>query len=132
MPSFSEASARRLAQCDPRLQRLFNEVIKHFDCTVITGHRGKAEQEEMVRTGRSKVHWPDGKHNTVPSLAADVAPYPIDWEDRERFTLFAGFVKGLAVSMGIKIRWGGDWDGDTEVLDNGFDDLPHFELLDAA
>lgn len=132
MPSFSEASARRLAQCDPRLQRLFNEVIKHFDCTVITGHRGKAEQEEMVRTGRSKVHWPDGKHNTVPSLAADVAPYPIDWEDRERFTLFAGFVKGLAVSMGIKIRWGGDWDGDTEVLDNGFDDLPHFELMDAA
>lgn len=132
MPSFSEASARRLAQCDPRLQRLFNEAVKHFDCTVITGHRGKAEQEEMVRTGRSKVHWPDGKHNTVPSLAADVAPYPIDWEDRERFTLFAGFVKGLAVSMGIKIRWGGDWDGDTEVLDNGFDDLPHFELMDAA
>lgn len=132
MPSFSEASARRLAQCDPRLQRLFNEVIKHFDCTVITGHRGKAEQEEMVRTGRSRVCWPDGKHNTVPSLAADVAPYPIDWEDRERFTLFAGFVKGLAVSMGIKIRWGGDWDGDTEVLDNGFDDLPHFELMDAA
>ena len=132
MPSFSEASARRLAQCDPRLPRLFNEAVKHFDCTVITGHRGKAEQEEMVRTGRSKVHWPDGKHNTVPSLAADVAPYPIDWEDRERFTLFAGFVKGLAVSMGIKIRWGGDWDGDTEVLDNGFDDLPHFELMDAA
>ena len=30
--------------------------------------------------------------------------------------------------MGLKIRWGGDWDNDTEVKDTGFKDLPHFEL----
>ena len=30
--------------------------------------------------------------------------------------------------MGIPVRWGGDWDDDTEVKDTGFKDLPHFEL----
>ena len=48
--------------------------------------------------------------------------------DRERQTLFAGFVLGVANQMGIKLRWGGDWDQDFEVQDNKFDDFPHFEL----
>jgi len=30
--------------------------------------------------------------------------------------------------MGLKIRWGGDWDMDTQTKDNKFDDLVHFEL----
>jgi hypothetical protein len=29
----------------------------------------------------------------------------------------------------LKLRWGGDWDMDTEVKDNKFDDLVHFELV---
>ena len=33
-----------------------------------------------------------------------------------------------ALGMGIKLRWGGDWDGDWQTRDNTFDDLPHFEL----
>ena len=35
-----------------------------------------------------------------------------------------------AKSMGIDIRWGGDWDRDTEVRDNKFDDLVHFEIVE--
>jgi hypothetical protein len=57
-----------------------------------------------------------------------VVPYPIDWDDRERFHLFSGFVLGIARSMGIKLRWGGDWNMNFEVDDNNFDDFPHFEL----
>ena len=30
--------------------------------------------------------------------------------------------------MGIDLIWGGDWDGDTDLKDNAFDDLVHFEL----
>lgn len=30
--------------------------------------------------------------------------------------------------MGVTLRWGGDWDSDTEVNDNSFDDLVHFEI----
>ena len=61
-------------------------------------------------------------------MALDVCPYPIDWNDKDRFYNFAGLVKGIAISMDIKIRWGGDWDGDNDLKDQTFFDLPHFEL----
>ena len=129
MPSFSNKSKSKLDTCDERLQRVLNEVIKTFDCTVLEGHRTESRQNEMLRTGKSKLAYPHSKHNLLPSNAVDVAPYPIDWNDRERFTYFAGYVKGIAESMNIKLRWGGDWDSDWKVKDNNFDDLPHFEIL---
>lgn len=110
------------------LQKVFHEVLKLCDHTILTGHRGREEQNEMYRTGKSQVMYPNGKHNSIPSKAVDAAPYPIDWKDRERATLFAGIVLGVAHNMGIEIRWGGDWDGDFQVKDNNFDDLWHFEL----
>ena len=129
MPSFSDKSLAKLATCDPRLQRVFHEVVRNFDCTILEGHRDKERQNRMVEEGKSQVRWPDGKHNTVPSMAVDVTPYPIVWDDRERQTLFAGFVLATAKAKDIDLRWGGDWDRDTEVRDNTFDDLVHFELV---
>ena len=131
MPRFSSASRARLESCHDDIQRVFHEVIKHFDCTILEGHRSESKQNRMVEEGKSQVRWPDSRHNALPSRAVDVAPFPIDWNDRERFSLFAGFVLGTAKAMGITLRWGGDWDMDTEVGDNSFDDLPHFELTDA-
>jgi peptidoglycan L-alanyl-D-glutamate endopeptidase CwlK len=128
MPHFSERSMKKLETCDPSLQTLFNEVIKNFDCTVLCGHRGEEEQNEAYHSRRSKKPWPQSKHNKLPSDAVDVAPYPINWNDEERFYYFAGYVQGVASQMGIKIRFGGDWDSDTEVDDQDFNDLPHFEL----
>lgn len=130
MPSFGKRSRTALATCDERLQKLFNEVIKHIDCSVLEGHRNEDKQNEYFKEGKSKLKFPDGRHNANPSNAVDVTPYPVDWADRERQTLFAGFVMGVARSMGIGIRWGGDWDGDFLVQDNKFDDFPHFELTD--
>ena len=128
MPKFGSRSRGRLGSCHPNLQRVFNKVVKDFDCTVLCGHRGKEDQNKAFEEGRSKVKYPNGRHNAKPSNAVDVAPYPVDWEDRERFSYFAGFVLATAKSMGIELRWGGDWDMDYEVSDNVFDDLPHFEL----
>ena len=128
MPRFGGTSKRRLDTCEKDLQLLFNEVIKEFDCSIICGHRGEKAQNEAFERGNSKAKYPKGRHNANPSRAVDVAPYPIDWSDRERFTYFAGFVKGVASQMGIYIIWGGDWDNDTDLKDNGFDDLFHFEL----
>ena len=128
MAKFGRTSVSRLDTCDKSLQNLFNEVVKHFDCSILVGHRGEKEQNEAFDKGNSQVRWPKGKHNSNPSTAVDVAPYPIDWEDRERFTYFAGFVKGIAANTGISLRWGGDWDNDTDLKDNKFDDLVHFEL----
>ena len=128
MPRFGTKSRGRLSSCHPDLQKVFNQVIKEIDCSILCGQRGEKEQNKAFDEGRSKVRFPDGRHNANPSNAVDVAPYPIDWEDRERFHLFAGYVLGIADSMGIRLRWGGDWDRDWTVKDNKFDDLPHFEI----
>tara|TARA_Y100000004_G_scaffold46150_2_gene50662 strand:+ start:2635 stop:3030 length:396 start_codon:yes stop_codon:yes gene_type:complete len=126
---FGKRSRKNLETCDQRLQNILNEVIKYVDCTVIEGHRSETRQNELFDQGKTKVKYPNGRHNKYPSLAVDVVPYPIDWKDRERMTLFAGFVKGIAKGMyNIDLRWGGDWDSDFEVQDNRFDDFPHFEI----
>ena len=130
MPRFGKRSRGNLATCDERLQKVFNEVIKNVDCSVIEGHRSKERQNKLYDEGKTKVRYPNGRHNAKPSNAADVVPYPIDWEDRERFHLFAGYVLGVARGMGITLRWGGDWNMNFEVDDNKFDDFPHFELTD--
>ncbi len=128
MPRFSGTSRRKLETCDVDLQHLFNEVIRHFDCTIVWGHRGEEEQDKAFQGGYSKLQWPDSKHNKKPAHGIDVVPCPIDWEDVDRFRYFAGFVMGMAAAMGIRIVWGGDWDRDTDLSDQTFDDLAHYEL----
>lgn len=137
MPRFSEASQARLATCHPDLQWVFNTVIERFDCTIVQGHRSVEEQQELYAQGRTKpgriVTQIDGitkksKHNYHPSMAVDVVPYPVDWADRERMIFFAGYVIGVADELGVDLRWGGDWNQNTDLSDNNFDDLPHFEI----
>jgi peptidoglycan L-alanyl-D-glutamate endopeptidase CwlK len=134
MPTFSSQSLDKLSTCHPDLQTLFHEVIKYFDCTVLEGFRDKEAQDKAYREGKSKVQWPNGNHNELPSLAVDVAPYPIDWKDTSRFYFFAGRVMGIAEMLKQQgrithdIRYGGDWNGDTQVKDNKFSDLVHYEL----
>ena len=80
--------------------------------------------------------YPDSKHNAEPSLAVDLTPYPVDWNDREAFTYLAGWFMAVARMKGYKVRWGGDWNGTDgnrggrSLKDNSFDDLGHFELMD--
>ena len=128
MPRFGSRSRKALATADPKLQEVFNEVIKHVDCSVLEGHRSQERQDKLFEEGKTKVKYPNGRHNANPSRAVDITPYPVDWDDRERQTLFAGFVLGVARGMGITLRWGGDWDMDFQVMDNRFDDFPHFEI----
>jgi peptidoglycan LD-endopeptidase CwlK len=130
MPFFSDRSKKALESCDIRLQTLFNEVIKHVDCTILCGHRNQEDQEHAFEMGTSKVHFPNSRHNTFPSKAVDVALCPIDWKDEKSFVYFAGFVQGIAAMLNIKIRSGVDWDGDFQLKDENFFDGPHFELID--
>ena len=130
MNYWSAASAARLATCDPRLVDIFDHVLQIADCSVLAGHRNKVIQNQLCDAGKSQVRWPHSKHNIVPSRAIDITPFPINWGDRERMTLFAGIALGVADAKGINLRWGGDWDRDFQVVDNSFDDLVHFELLE--
>jgi peptidoglycan LD-endopeptidase CwlK len=133
MPSFSQRSKDRLATCHPDLIKLFNAVVKKHDCTILEGVRSDARQRELFAAGKSKLDGSPGhrsKHQpTIEgwSRAVDVAPYPIDWKDRERFIHFAGIVLGYAESMGIDLRIGADWSGDG-IFTESFFDAPHVEL----
>jgi hypothetical protein len=128
MPKFGESSLKNLSTCHPNLQRLANEVIKYVDHTITCGHRGQAEQDKAFAEGKSKLKWPNGEHNKLPSMAIDIAPYPIDWNDAEAFTLLAGVYYGVACMLGIKICLGIDWDGDFKTTEHKFKDRPHIEL----
>ena len=127
---FSASSKRHLSTCDERLQHLFNKVIKHHDSTNICGHRNEAAQTLAFESAKSKLQWPDSNHNALPSKAVDVMPYSINWFNYQQSAHFAGYVLGVAEEMGIKLRWGGDWDRDGQLQDQRFKDYPHFELVD--
>ncbi len=148
MPHWGRASAHRRRTLTKNLQKLFDAVVRRYDCAIIEGHRGEEAQERAFRTGRSQVRWPGGKHNSFPSKAGDVAPYPVNWGgpllrktpdgkilglNQEnlrallRFYHFAGYVQGMGDGMGIPVRWGGDWDQDFDLFDQSFMDLVHFE-----
>ena len=130
MPKYSEKSKENLSQCNEKLQMVFNKVVEYYDCTIIKGHRNQEEQHRAFLSGNSKLDWPHGKHNRTPSDACDAAPYPVNYSDIKGLHFFAGFVIAIALSMGVKLRWGGDWDGDFDLKDNKFNDLVHFETID--
>lgn len=138
MPSFSRSSRLKLATCHPDLQRIMEEVVKFYDCTILEGSRERIRQELLYTQGKTKVKYPDSKHNLTPSMAADVAPYPIDWsgaaKNMARYYYLAGCIRGISSRLkeqGVithEVRFGGDWDSDDFFDDNSFDDLVHFEL----
>jgi peptidoglycan L-alanyl-D-glutamate endopeptidase CwlK len=83
---------------------------------VLCGHRGQEAQDTAFKQGASKLKWPNSKHNKTPSLAVDIAPYPVNWQDHKAFEAQRSEVLSLASELGIRIRvisW----------------DLPHFELI---
>jgi len=94
---------------------------------VIEGFRREKRQNELFRSGHSKLPFPQSKHNIQPAEAVDIAPLPLDWQDRDRFMCLAGAMWQASQRLGVALRWGGDWnragDGNT-----GFDDLGHYEL----
>ena len=49
------------------------------------------------------------------------------WKDWSRLYYFAGQVEMLAKFLKIKIRYGGNWDGDMDLKDQNFYDGVHFE-----
>lgn len=127
MPKFGKESLKRLATCDTALQRICMESIKYVDFTILEGHRGKELQDLYFSQGKSKLKWPHGEHNSTPSRAVDVAPWPIDWNDIRRFNRLLSFIQGVGFGMGIPTRIGGDWNSDF-IFNDSWNDWPHIEL----
>jgi peptidoglycan L-alanyl-D-glutamate endopeptidase CwlK len=137
MPKFSQTSKNRLLTVHPDLRVLFGHVIQGCDCTIVCGHRDKEDQDRAYAEGKSKLKYPNSKHNKVPSEAVDAAPYEktgIDWS-KSQMLFFAGYVKGIADQLyqsGVishRIRLGADWNENNDIDDETFIDACHFELI---
>ena len=131
MPKLGKRSLSRLMGVDPRLVTLCHAVVKDFDITIIEGLRDLETQKKYVKEGKSKTL----KSKHLEGRAIDIAPYPVDWDNLARFDFLAGMMYAYANMMGVKIRWGGDFDQDLMFGTKGktkgketFKDLVHFEL----
>ena len=122
MPRFGRASRANLSTAVSDLQKIFNLAVKEFDCSVLVGHRGKKQQNEAFDGGFSTKRYPNSKHNKRPSQAVDVVPYPVDWNDLDRYRELACIVFGIASRLGIRVRCGGLFKGK-------FKDYPHWEVI---
>ena len=126
MYKFGKRSRERLRGVDVKLVNVLNELIKMMDVPIIEGLRSAERQEELLAKGATKVKY--SKH--MEGKAVDLAPYPIDWENRDGFYYMGGMIRGIAKQMGVNIRFGGDWNSDGDTKDNSFDDLVHVEIKD--
>lgn len=135
MIKLGKLSLEQLETCDFRLQdlihRVASEAPSHLDFSVLCGYRNQADQTMAYLRGNSKAQWPNSKHNRSPSLAVDLAPYPIDWNDTYRFARLMGFVECIAwqMKLGERIRFGHDFNGNGRH-DDKFVDWPHLEIVE--
>lgn len=135
MPAFSQDSFSKLSTCHIDLQALFFEVIKSFDCIVVTGHRNQLDQEAAYKAGNTQLHYPYGKHNSIPSMAVDVYPVPLNYHDIHTMLYFGGYVMGIAWKLKDEgkithsIKYGADWNQDKKLIATGFVDAGHFEII---
>jgi peptidoglycan L-alanyl-D-glutamate endopeptidase CwlK len=129
MPNFSAESEAILCTCDCRLVEIMRTVIQFFDIKVLHGYRDEVSQNKAYASGNSKLKYPNSKHNTKPSLAIDIAPYPVNFNHPNDFIYLAGHVMMTAHLLGYNIRWGYDWNGNNSTADERFADMGHFEIV---
>lgn len=131
---FGDESKKALESVHPKLRLIVMTVIIYQNVTIREGYRDQETQERKFAENLTKVHWPNSRHNSYPSRAIHILPYPVDWSqdyrNLVRYYHLAGRVKQIADALGIRIRWGGDWDSDLDFSDQKFDDLGHYELAD--
>ena len=131
--SYSQRSLTRLGTCHLDLQLLMREALADPECpcdiTVLEGHRDQERQDKLVDEGKSQLMWPKSKHNSMPSMAVDVAPWvggvSWEWDDYRPLAahikdVWARLVANEQVTGQYDLSWGGDW--------KTFKDGPHWQL----
>jgi len=106
------------------------------DFMVLEGVRTPERQKELFAQGRTKpgpkVTWTltsnHFKQKDGYGHAVDLVPFPVDWNDLKKFDAMSQAMFAAAKELGIKIRWGADWDSDGKPREKGESDSPHWEL----
>jgi len=111
-------SLQNLSGVHPDLVAVVKRAIEitGVDFTVIEGIRNISRQRELYKAGKSTTM--NSRH--ITGHAVDMVPWPVDWNDLERFEVMSEAMKSAAEELEIPIVWGGDW--------KSFYDAPHFEL----
>jgi peptidoglycan hydrolase-like protein with peptidoglycan-binding domain len=130
-----KSSLENLSHVEPELQSLIRAASKLVSIEVLDSRRGKAAQEYAFNHGFSKVHFGNSAHNYDPSLAVDVVPDPLNWNDKAAFLRVnrvigyynptTGMGRGLAKDRKVSVRWLGDPNMDGDISDGW--DFPHYE-----
>jgi peptidoglycan L-alanyl-D-glutamate endopeptidase CwlK len=134
MPVFGKASAARLRTCDPSLMVLFTAAIAYspVDFAITCGYRSPEDQDACFKAGTSKLKGGQSRHNSSPSEAVDIVPLrdgKAVWDaDAHEWDILANHIRIIAVRLGIKVRWGGDFLGDGDLTTKDAWDKPHWEL----
>ena len=112
MPKFGKRSKERLKGVHPDIIKVLNAVIKYYDITILDGIIKKSNHQ----TGK----------------AVDISPWPVKFDDTKSFYYLAGLIKAESRKLGIRIRFGGDWNEDQRFSGRDpkqtFDDLVHYEV----
>lgn len=106
-----------------------------FDVLVVEGVRTVARQRELYAQGRTApgkvVTWTMMSQH-IGGRAVDLAPLladgSVDWSDPKKFDAINTAMQDAAKVVGVRIRWGADWDVDGKPRERGETDSPHFEL----
>lgn len=136
----SEASRAKLVGVHDDLIRVVFRAIElsKVDFKVICGVRTPEEQAVLYAKGRTKpgpkVTWTlKSNHFVNPRTgkghAVDLLVAPYDWKEGPQWKQMADAMFAAAKELGIKIRWGRDWDQDGIIGEKGETDGPHFELV---
>ena len=117
MFKLGKRSEERLVGVNPALVAVVRRAIElsTVDFTVLEGKRTLERQQELFDQGRTKpgkiVTW-TMKSKHLDGDAVDLVPFPVDWSDTKKFDAIAKAMFAAASELGVKLRWGADWDGD--------------------
>jgi hypothetical protein len=136
MFKFGKQSLERLGTCDIFLQRVAQTAIQTcpIDFGIAEGHRSLEDQMKYFKEGKSQV---DGvikksNHCAEPSRAFDFYCWingKVDYS-QAAMSFVAAWILCTGKNMGINnLRWGGNWNGDGEIITGQtLVDAPHIEL----
>ncbi len=134
MRTWSQRSNKVRAELDHRLITVVDRLLAECsDLSLISGHRGEAEQNALFHDRLSKLEYPHSKHNSYPSLAVDFRAYPWPKKEPKQWAALA-YIAAHAILIGqeegVNIRWGGDWNQNGDLTDQSFNDLFHLEIVE--
>lgn len=149
----SQKSIERLKGVHPDLVKVVIKAIgiSGQDFMVLEGVRTEQRQRELYGHGRSaddlrakgldpalaqpaapQVTW-TLKSNHFKQAdgyghAVDLVPYPVDWNNTAKFDAIAEAMFKASEELGVRLRWGADWNQNGKRRERGETDSPHFEL----